>query len=42
MAFLTASEGFVVLSYLIIATRPAFSGILLPLFIKLIFTTFFM
>lgn len=38
--FLTPSEGFVVLLYLIIAAHPAFSGFLLLLFIKHIFTTF--
>lgn len=39
-ALLTPSEGFVVLLSLIISAHPTFSGILLLLFIKLIFTTF--
>lgn len=42
MALLTPSEGFVVLLYLIIAAHLAFLGILLLLFIKLIFTTVLM
>lgn len=40
MALLT--EGFVVLLCLIIAACFAFSGTLLPLLIKIIFTTFLM
>jgi len=42
MSILSPSEGFVILLYLIMAAHSAFSGILLFLFIKLIFYTFLM